>query len=123
MKFRMVHNNYNVLDLDKSLDFYTNVLGFEVVRRHDNPRFTLAFLQDYTGNYRLELTYLKDRKEKYDLGDNEIHLALVVDDYQTAYQTHKDLGIVCYENPEMGLYFIEDPDGYWIEILPERKPK
>lgn len=121
MQYKMVHNNYNVFDLEKSLDFYKNILGFKEVRRKDNAQFTLVFLQDNSANYIMELTYLKDRKEKYDLGDNESHLALVVDEYEKAYQQHKELGIICYENKEMGLYFIEDPDGYWIEILPEKR--
>jgi lactoylglutathione lyase len=116
----MVHNNYNVFDLEKSLAFYKNILGFIEVKRKDNPGFTLVFLTDYYGYYQVELTYLKDHNERYDLGDNEIHLALRVDDYDEAYKQHKELGIICYENPQMGLYFIEDPDGYWIEILPER---
>ncbi len=120
MKYRMVHNNYNVFDLTKSLDFYTKVLGFHEVKRRDNDRFTLVFLEDYTKHYQIELTYLKGRKEKYDLGDNEIHLAVRVDDYEKAYLEHKAMGIVCYENKEMGLYFIEDPDGYWIEVLKEK---
>jgi lactoylglutathione lyase len=120
MKYRMIHNNYNVFDLEKSLAFYKNVLGFIEARRMDNPNFTLVFLTDYHGYYQIELTFLKDRKERYDLGDNEIHLAVRVDDFDAAYKLHKEMGIICYENPSMGLYFIEDPDGYWIEILPEK---
>ena len=121
MKYRMVHSNYNVLDLNKSLAFYQNILGFQEIKRRDNDRFTLVFLEDYTKTYQIELTYLKDRKEKYDLGDNEIHLAVRVNDYALAYEQHKALGIICYENKAMGLYFIEDPDGYWIEVLAEKK--
>jgi lactoylglutathione lyase len=52
------------------------------------------------------------------LGDNEIHLAFRVGDYDAAFKRHKEMGAVCYENPKMEIYFIEDPDGYWIEILP-----
>ena len=69
----------------------------------------------------MELTYLRDRKEPYDLSDNEIHLALVVDDMDAAYQHHKEMGCICFENKDMGIYFIEDPDGYWIEIVPEKR--
>jgi lactoylglutathione lyase len=69
----------------------------------------------------LELTWLRDRKEKYNLGDNEIHLAFTTPDYEAASALHKRMGCVCFENEAMGIYFIEDPDGYWLEILPEKK--
>ena len=48
-------------------------------------------------------------------------LALVVDDFEAARKRHKDMGCLCYENSKMGIYFIEDPDGYWVEILPEKR--
>ena len=68
----------------------------------------------------MELTWLRDRTEPYDLGYNEFHLAFQADDYEAAYRLHKSMGCVCFENPGMGIYFIADPDGYWIEIVPER---
>jgi lactoylglutathione lyase len=123
MKFTFNHNNINVLNLEKSLNFYKEALGFEEIRRHNHPdgSFILAFLQDGTTNYSLELTWLRDRKEPYNLGDNEIHMAVVTDDFNGAYEHHKKMGCICYENKGMGLYFISDPDGYWTEILPTRK--
>jgi lactoylglutathione lyase len=48
-------------------------------------------------------------------------LAFETDDYEAAYKLHKEMGCICYENPEMGIYFIVDPDGYWLEIVPARK--
>lgn len=72
----------------------------------------------HTG-FRLELTYLKDRTEPYDLGEQEYHLAMTAEDFDAAYQLHKEHGWICFENPAMGIYFIEDPDGYWIEIVRE----
>ena len=89
---KFAHNNFNVLDLEKSLQFYQT----------------------------LELTWLKDRKEPYNLGENEFHLAFVTDDYEALHEKHKKMGCICYENPMMGIYFINDPDGYWLEILPVR---
>lgn len=123
MKFTFAHNNVNVLNLERSLDFYQRAIGLEEVRRiaPEDGSFILVFLGDGVTPHRLELTWLRDRKEKYDLGDNEIHLAFTVDDYDAAYRRHKDMGVVCYENPKMGIYFIEDPDGYWAEIVPVRK--
>jgi lactoylglutathione lyase len=123
MKFTFAHNNINVLDLEKSLAFYKSALGLEEVRRHKakDGSFVLAFLGDGRTPHRLEITWLRDRREAYNLGDNEVHLAFTVDDYDAAYANHKKLGVVCYENPAMGIYFIEDPDGYWLEVIPEKR--
>lgn len=122
MKFVFDHNNINVLDLEKSVGFYKEALGLEEVRRHaaGDGSFILAFLGDGTTAHRLELTWLRDREEPYNLGDNEIHLAFRVDDFDAAYRHHKEMGCICYENVGMGIYFIEDPDGYWVEIVPKR---
>ena len=120
MKFTFVHNNINVLNLEKSLAFYKQALGLTENRRWDNPDFTLVYMGDGRSQHQLELTWLKDRSEPYDLGDNEIHLAFEVDDYTAAHELHGRMGCICYENEAMGLYFIEDPDGYWIEIMPIR---
>jgi lactoylglutathione lyase len=123
MKFRFDHNNLNVKDLDKSLKFYREALGLVETRRVEptDKSFILVFLGDEKTSHRLELTWLRDRPEAYNLGDNEFHLALVADDFPTALTHHKKMECVCYENPAMGIYFIEDPDGYWLEILPERE--
>ena len=120
MKFRFSHNNLNVFDLAKSLAFYKEALGLAEVRRKTAPdgSFILAFLGDGATSHTLELTWLRDRKEKYNLGDNEIHLAFTVADYAAAHELHKKMGCVCYENEAMGIYFISDPDGYWLEIVP-----
>lgn len=122
MKFNFIHNNINVLDLEKSIAFYKEALGFKEVRRHNqvNGEFILAYLEDGETNYQLELTWLRDRKEPYNLGDNEIHMAVRTDDFDAAFLKHKKMDCICYENKEMGLYFISDPDGYWTEILPNR---
>jgi lactoylglutathione lyase len=87
----------------------------------EDGSYILVFLGDGETPHRLELTWMRDRREKYDLGDNEIHLALAADDQAEARARHRAMGIICYENPKMGIYFIEDPDGYWIEIVPARK--
>ncbi len=123
MRFTFAHNNINVLDLDRSLTFYKEALELEAVKRHEakDGSFILVYLGDGKTPHRLELTWLRDRKEPYDLGDNEIHLAFTVDDYAAALARHKEMGVVCFENPAMGIYFIEDPDGYWLEIIPEKR--
>lgn len=120
MKFSFSHNNINVLNLEKSLVFYQQALKLVETRRWDNPDFTLVYLGDGHSKHQLELTWLKDRTAPYALGDNEIHLAFTVDDYDGAHSLHSQMACICYENEGMGLYFIADPDGYWIEIMPTR---
>lgn len=123
MKFTFAHNNFNVIDLEKSLDFYKEALGLTELRRKEaaDGSFILVYLGDGTTAHSLELTWLRDwEKDNYDLGDNEFHLAFVTDDFDAAYKKHKEMGCICYENPTMGIYFISDPDNYWIEIVPAR---
>ena len=123
MSFRFVHNNINVLDLEKSLAFYEKALGLKEVRRKEasDGSFILVYLGDGVGTHQLELTWLRDRSEPYNLGDNEIHLAFSTDNYDSAHKLHEEMGCICYENPAMGIYFVVDPDGYWLEILPVKE--
>jgi len=120
MNFAFAHNNINVFNLNESLAFYKNALGLVEVRRitPEDGSFIIVYLGDGKSAHRLELTWLRDRTEPYNLGDNEIHLAIWTDDYKEAHKRHKKMGIIIHENPKMGIYFIEDPDGYWIEVLP-----
>ncbi len=122
MKFRFAHNNLNVVDLEKSLAFYKEALGLEVTRTKEasDGSFTLAFLSDGSTEHLLELTWLRDWDRPYNLGDNEFHLAFRVDDFEKAYKHHKEMGCIVYENKDMGIYFIADPDNYWLEIIPTR---
>ena len=118
--FRFAHNNLNVLDLERSLKFYKDALNLTEKSRMDCGDFILVYLGDkYKSQHRLELTWLKDRKTPYNLGDNEDHFAFTTDNFDEAHARHKKMNCICYENLDMGIYFIEDPDGYWIEILPE----
>ena len=124
MAFKFNHNNFNVLDLERSLEFYQAALGLVETKRHQasDGTFTLVFLGDLaTTPHRLELTWMRDRQAPYDLGENESHLAFTTDDFEAAYQLHQQMGCICHENKARGLYFINDPDGYWLEIIPEKK--
>ena len=118
MKFTFYHNNINVSDLDKSIAFYQQALGLTITKETTAPdgSFKLVFLGDGTTPHMLELTWLRDMDRPYDLGDNEIHLAMRTDDMDAAYAHHEAMGCICYDNKEMGVYFISDPDGYWTEI-------
>jgi len=119
MNFKMAHNNINVSDLAESLAFYEKALGLKEVRRMDGSGFIVVFLGDGIGGHLLELTELEDHPQKYDLGENESHIAFETDDFERALALHKNMDCVCYENLQMGIYFISDPDGYWLEILPK----
>ncbi len=123
MNFRFDHNNFNVLDLKKSIAFYEEALGLHETGRIDGPdgAFIIVYMGDGESKHRLELTWLRDRKEPYNLGDNEFHLAFTTPDMEAAHALHVKMGCICYENPEMGIYFITDPDNYWLEIVPEQK--
>ncbi len=124
MVFSFAHNNFNVLDLDKSLDFYRRALGLVEVRRKaaEDGSFILVYLGDGAGStHQLELTWLRDWDRPYNLGDNEFHLAFTVEDFDAAHELHKQMGCICFENEKMGVYFINDPDNYWLEILPAKK--
>lgn len=123
MKFAMVHENYNVLDLERSLEFYDRALGLKELRRKaaKDGSFIIAYVGNDASSFELELTWMADRKEPYDLGDEEFHLAFRVDDFESAHRLHEEMGCIVYENSAMGVYFITDPDGYWLEIVPDRK--
>lgn len=122
MKFSMIHENYNVADLDVSIAFYEKALGLKECRRKTaaDGSFILVYMKNENADFELELTWLRDHPQKYNLGECEFHLAFSVDDYDAAHALHEEMGCICFENPSMGIYFIVDPDGYWLEILPTR---
>ncbi len=122
MGYQILHNNFNVLNLQRSIDFYREALGLTEIRRKvaEDGSYIFVFL-GYPGQcHQVELTWLRDRETPYDLGDNEIHLAFETDNYEESYQHHEEMGCICFVNEQLGLYYIEDPDGYWLEIIPKR---
>ena len=125
MQFSFLHNNINVFDLQKSMAFYDEALGLKEVSRieSEDGSFIIVYLGDGISKHTLELTWLRDKTTPYNLGDNEIHLAFEVDDYEGALKKHRAMEVVCFENDAMGIYFISDPDGYWVEILPTNHMK
>ncbi len=101
MKYTFNHFNFNILNLEKSIHFYKEALGLVEVRRKEaaDGSFILVYLGDGETDFTLELTWMRDRNESYDLGE------------------HQEMGCIEYINESMGIYFITDPDGYWIEIV------
>ena len=122
MKFTIDHFNINVLDLEKSLRFYNKALGLKEIRRKEaeDGSYIIIFLGDGSTDNKIELTWLKAMDRPYDLGDEEFHIAFKTSDFDAAYKLHKEMDCICYENKDMGIYFIKDPDGYWLEIVPVR---
>jgi len=129
-KFRMLHTMVRVLDLEKSIDFYTRLLGMTLIRRKDyeSGRFTLAFVGygDESQGAVIELTHNWDQKEPYTIGSGFGHMAIGVPDiYGTCEKLAKE-GVKIPRPPgpmKHGgsvIAFIEDPDGYKIELI-ERK--
>lgn len=123
MNFKMIHENYNVSDLQRSLVFYEKALGLTEVRRKAaaDGSYIIVYVANAESSFELELTWLRDHPGAYDLGECEFHLAFQADDYEAAHQKHAAMGCICFENPAMGIYFIQDPDGYWLEIVPRRR--
>ena len=124
IKARFDHFNINVTNLERSIAFYQKALGLKEDRRKEasDGSFILVYLTDSTTGFFLELTWLRDHPDSYELGENESHLCFrVAGDYDATRQYHKEMGCVCYENTSMGLYFSGDPDNYWREVLGEKK--
>ena len=123
MKFKMVHENYNVQDLQRSLDFYEAALGLKEKRRKTaaDGSFIIVYVGNDETDFELELTWLRDHPEKYDIGDEEFHLAFKVEEFDEAHALHEKMGCICFENHSMGIYFIQDPDGYWLEVIPAKR--
>ena len=123
MKFKMIHENYNVRDLAASLAVYDKALGLREIRRREasDGSFIIVYVGNDEAPFELELTWLRDHPQPYDIGEEEFHLAFRTDDYAAAHVLHEEMGCICFENPAMGIYFIQDPDGYWLEIIPTRE--
>lgn len=127
---RILHTMLRVSNLEKSIDFYTNVLGMKLLRQKDYPdgKFTLAFLGygDEDSNTVIELTHNWDTQE-YDLGNGYGHIALGVDDiYATCTEIKQRGGKVIREPGPMKhgstvIAFVEDPTGYKVELIESKK--
>ncbi|BAI72250.1 lactoylglutathione lyase [Azospirillum sp. B510] len=129
-EFRLLHTMLRVLDLEKSLDFYTRLLGMKLLRRNDyeGGRFTLAFVGygEESDTAVLELTHNWDQKEPYEIGTAYGHIALGVPDIYATCEKLAAEGVKITRAPgpmkhgSTVIAFIEDPDGYKVELI-ERK--
>lgn len=128
--FRMLHTMIRVRDLDKSIDFYTRLLGMTLLRRNDYPdgKFTLAFVgygdEDKTAV--IELTYNWDQAVPYEIGNGFGHIALGVPDIYKTCEGLAASGAKITRAPgpmkhgTTVIAFIEDPDGYKIELIEKK---
>lgn len=129
-EFRLLHTMLRVFDLEKSIDFYTRLLGMTLLRRNDyeGGRFTLAFVGygDESDTAVLELTHNWDQAEPYDIGTGYGHIALGVPDIYATCDRLAKAGVKITRPPgpmkhgSTVIAFIEDPDGYKVELI-ERK--
>ena len=118
--FKFAHNNLNVSDLERSLKFYSEALDLKETRRLEFEKFILVYLKDsFDSQHELELQWFKNRQTPYNLGENKFHLAFTVKDFDATYERHKKMNCICKDVKDSGIYFIEDPDGYRLEVLPE----
>jgi lactoylglutathione lyase len=120
MKARMAHYNIHVLDAEKSKAFYKEAVGLEVKRivGPEDGSWGLIYLGNDTTDFELELTWNEGRTDPYNNGGEDNHLAFVVEDYAEALALHQSMGCVVYVNEDMGIHFLLDPDGCWVEIMP-----
>lgn len=119
---KAIHRCLHVLDIEKSLEFYEKALGMTEIRRMgpEDGSWMNVFIGDEASGFQLELTWNKGRTEPYNNGGRDSHIAFMVQDMDAARKIHEQMGCICHVNEAMGLYFIEDPDGCWLEIVPEQ---
>ena len=118
MIFSFTHCNLTVADLERSLNFYKQALSLTEIRRLDFGDCIMTYLTDDNKNFELELRWNKESDKHIELGDNPTHIALMTEDVQKALELHQSMGCVSSVVSDLGIYFINDPDGYIIEIMP-----
>jgi lactoylglutathione lyase len=122
---KAIHMMVRVLDEARSVAFYSQAFGLSVADRVDFDDFTLIYMRNPEADFEVELTVNKGRTEPYDLGNGYGHIAFVVDNLEAEREriaalgySPKDIKQMTHEGKPFGrFFFIEDPDGYKIEVL------
>ncbi|MCC5979307.1 MAG: VOC family protein [Salinarimonas sp.] len=122
---RPIHSMIRVLDETRSVDFYRRAFALEIADRFPFESFTLVYLRNASSGFELELTVNHDRTEPYDLGDGYGHIAFAVEDIEAEHARFEREGLSPKPIKEFHrdgalmakFFFVEDPDGYKIEVL------
>jgi lactoylglutathione lyase len=107
--------------MERTLRFYKAALNMDVVRQKKSDAMEMMFLGNEASSHQVEVIREAGRTKSYDLGENSVHFAFRTDDIDAARARHKEMGCIDHEVPEFGVYYIKDPDGYLVEIMPVRK--
>ena len=121
-KFAFIYLQINVMDLDKSIEFYKKALGFNVASRYesDDGNYKSAFIEDDPLSLTIVLAWNRDKNEPYDHDNSKSYTAFEVQDYEATYALHKEMGCICDEDKSVNLYIIADPDGCRYLITPKK---
>ncbi len=122
---KAIHTMIRVLELDRSIEFYDKAFGLKVADHFDFDGFALVYLRNDENDFEVELTLNKGRDEPYNHGDGYGHVAVCVDDLKSEHARIKDLGLEPKDIVEFHrdgdlmarFFFVQDPDGYKIEVL------
>jgi lactoylglutathione lyase len=107
--------------MERTAAFYEKALDLKVLRRKSSKTMEIAFIGNEESSQQVEVIHEAGRTKPYDHGENSVHFALRTDDIDTAKRRHTEMGCIDHDVPEFGVYYIKDPDGYLIEIMPVRK--
>jgi lactoylglutathione lyase len=122
---KIIHSMIRVLDLERSIHFYKDVLNMKVVKSLDFSDFSLVYLRNNEADFEIELTLNKGRVEPYSMGDGYGHIAIVVDNLEQKHEILEKMGYLPLPIKQFTddgkllakFFFIQDPDGYKIEVL------
>ena len=122
MKAKFVHRCTHVMDRDATIAFYEKALGMHIVRvvAPEDGSWSNTYMANDDSPFEVELTWNRGRTEPYENAGKDVHIAFEVDDIAAYRALHEEMGCIVFDNPRMGLYFIADPDGQWIEIVPAK---
>jgi lactoylglutathione lyase len=121
MFFKQEFSCLYVTDMTRSLDFYEKALNLKVLRRKDATDREIAFIGNEESSQQTEIVHMNGRTSPYDHGENSVYFAFRTDDIEASRAKHTEMGCFDHNLPEFGVYFIRDPDGYLVEIMPIRK--
>jgi lactoylglutathione lyase len=121
MFFRLEHNCIYVTDMARTVEFYEKALDLKELRRKGTAEMEIVFIGNSESSQQVEVIHETGRTKPSEHGENSVHFALRTDDIDGARAKHTEMGCIDHEVPAFGVYYIKDPDGYLVEIMPVRK--